>query len=75
MTNCGNQTDSISTNELTVTIQINGETITTMQVPSNICNEPLKALAAENDAIVARLGDRIEKDILLEGKKIVNILV
>ena len=75
MTKCGSQTGSSAIGELTVTIQINGETITTMQVPTNICNEPLKALAAENETVITRLGDRIEKDILLEGKEIVNILV
>lgn len=61
--------------ERTVTIQINGQPVTTMQVPAKICKEPLKALAAENEEVITLLDGRMEKDILLTDCDIVNLIV
>lgn len=61
--------------ELTVILQINGKIVSSMLVPANICMEPLKALAFENEKVAAIVGDRIEKDVILDGRKSVNIIL
>ena len=60
--------------ELTITIQINGKAVDTMQVPANICNEPLKALALENEKVLELLDGRQEQDVILNGRDSVNII-
>jgi len=59
---------------LTITIQVNGKAVGTMQVPAGICNEPLKALALEDKRILELLNDRAEKDVILSGRESVNII-
>lgn len=61
--------------ELVVTIQINGKKVDTMRVPAAICREPLKMLALENETVVKFLAGREEKDIILDAKKAVNIII
>ena len=60
---------------VTCVVQINGKVRDRLDVPPTIGDEDLRALALAAPAVVAAIGDREIKTVIVRAPKLVNVVI
>lgn len=61
--------------EINVTVQVNGKTKATLKVPAGIDDVALEAAALADERIRSAIGGRAVKKAVVRSKKLVNLIV
>ena len=62
-------------NSVTLPVQINGKRRTEIEVPKDMANADVEAQAMANERVIAALGDKTIKKVIVVPNRIVNIVV
>ena len=67
--------EAIAQDEILIVVQVNGKVRSRFNIAADADEEAIRTAALANDRIVARIGGRPVKKVIVVQKKLVNIVV